>query len=89
MSAARLRGFAKLGKEHSSLHRGATLPHWRTLNSSRAEGDPQAAVDAWLEANRARVDQFANLVRRARQAAVPNAAMLAQIAGQARVLLGR
>jgi glutamate dehydrogenase len=30
-----------------------------------------------------------NLVRRARQAAAPNAAMLAQIAGQARVLLGR
>ncbi|MDV3459240.1 NAD-glutamate dehydrogenase [Sphingomonas sp. HF-S4] len=56
---------------------------------SRAEGDPQAAVDAWLEANRPRVEQFANLVRRARQAAMPNAAMLAQIAGQARVLLGR
>lgn len=55
----------------------------------RAEGDPQAAVDAWLEENRARVDQFAGLVRRARQAASPNAAMLAQIAGQARVLLGR
>ncbi|MDT8759436.1 NAD-glutamate dehydrogenase [Sphingomonas psychrotolerans] len=51
--------------------------------------DPQAAVEAWLEANRPRVDQFANLVRRARQAASPNAAMLAQIAGQARVLLGR
>jgi glutamate dehydrogenase len=51
--------------------------------------DPQAAVDAWLEANRPRVEQFANLVRRARQAATPNAAMLAQIAGQARVLLGR
>lgn len=57
---------------------------------SRSEDrDPQAAVDAWLEANRPRVEQFANLVRRARQAAVPNAAMLAQIAGQARVLLGR
>jgi glutamate dehydrogenase len=51
--------------------------------------DPQAAVDAWLKANAARVDQFAALVRRARQSAVPNAAMLAQIAGQARVLLGR
>ncbi len=53
------------------------------------DGDPQAAVDAWLKANGARVDQFAGLVRRARQAASPNAAMLAQIAGQARVLLGR
>ncbi|MES2337096.1 MAG: NAD-glutamate dehydrogenase domain-containing protein [Pseudomonadota bacterium] len=56
----------------------------------RAEGkDPQGAVDAWLEANAARVGQFAELVRRARAASAPNAAMLAQIAGQARVLLGR
>jgi glutamate dehydrogenase len=52
-------------------------------------GEPQAAVDGWLAANDARVTQFAALVRRARQAAAPNAAMLAQIAGQARVLLGR
>jgi glutamate dehydrogenase len=51
--------------------------------------DPQAAVDAWVQANAGRVEQFAGLVRRARQSAVPNAAMLAQIAGQARVLLGR
>jgi glutamate dehydrogenase len=51
--------------------------------------DPHAAVVAWLEANRPRVNQFADLIRRARMAAVPNAAMLAQIAGQARVLLGR
>ncbi|MBO9621277.1 MAG: NAD-glutamate dehydrogenase [Sphingomonas sp.] len=57
---------------------------------ARSDGkDPEAAVDSWLEANRTRVDQFAGLVRRARQAAAPNAAMLAQIAGQARVLLGR
>ncbi|RYD92830.1 MAG: glutamate dehydrogenase, partial [Sphingomonadales bacterium] len=51
--------------------------------------DPQAAVDSWLAENGARVAQFASLVGRARQSAVPNAAMLAQIAGQARVLLGR
>ncbi|MCW3848167.1 NAD-glutamate dehydrogenase [Sphingomonas sp. LB-2] len=51
--------------------------------------DPQAGVEAWLAANQARVAQFAGLVQRARQSAVPNAAMLAQIAGQARVLLGR
>ena len=57
--------------------------------SRSEETDPRAAVDAWLEANRPRVEQFANLVRRARQVASPNAAMLAQIAGQARVLLGR
>jgi glutamate dehydrogenase len=51
--------------------------------------DPQALVDTWLEENRARVDQFKHLVARARLAPTPNAAMLAQIAGQARVLLGR
>jgi glutamate dehydrogenase len=55
----------------------------------QADGDPEAAVDAWLDAQRPRVEQFAALVRRARQTATPNAAMLAQIAGQARVLLGR
>ena len=51
--------------------------------------DPQAAVDAWLKANAPRVEQFSRLVARARQTPVPGAAMLAQIAGQARVLLGR
>ncbi|UZK64725.1 NAD-glutamate dehydrogenase [Sphingomonas sp. M1-B02] len=56
---------------------------------SRLEGDPAAGVEKWLVEQRPRVDQFAHLVRRARQAAAPNAAMLAQIAGQARLLLGR
>ncbi|MBO9713327.1 NAD-glutamate dehydrogenase domain-containing protein [Sphingomonas sp.] len=57
---------------------------------TRIKGDdPQAGVDAWLDENRNRVAQFAQLVARARAAATPNAAMLAQIAGQARVLLGR
>jgi glutamate dehydrogenase len=51
--------------------------------------NPEAAVETWLETQRPRVEQFAALVRRARQTAAPNAAMLAQIAGQARVLLGR
>jgi glutamate dehydrogenase len=51
--------------------------------------DPEAAVDQWLEANAGRVAQFKGVVDRARTAATPNAAMLAQIAGQARVLLGR
>jgi glutamate dehydrogenase len=55
----------------------------------RRDPNPQAGVEAWLVANRARVGQFSALVRRARQAAVPNAAMLAQIAGQARVLFGQ
>ncbi|GAA4762677.1 NAD-glutamate dehydrogenase [Stakelama sediminis] len=57
---------------------------------SRNHGtDPEAAVDTWLEENRPRVEQFVDLVQRARQASAPNAAMLAQIAGQARVLLAR
>jgi len=55
----------------------------------RAGDDPGAAVEAWLHANGARVAQFKAVVDRARGAAQPSAAMLAQIAGQARVLLGR
>ena len=51
--------------------------------------DPLHAVEAWLADNGARVQQFRALVDRARRASAPNAAMLAQIAGQARVLLGR
>ncbi|WP_298675787.1 NAD-glutamate dehydrogenase domain-containing protein [uncultured Sphingomonas sp.] len=53
------------------------------------KSDPGKLVDEWLTANGARVVQFKALVDRARHAAAPNAAMLAQIAGQARVLLGR
>ena len=53
------------------------------------DGDPRSAVQTWLAENGARVAQFKALVDRARHAAQPNAAMLAQIAGQARVLLGR
>ncbi|QNE32692.1 NAD-glutamate dehydrogenase [Sphingomonas sp. NBWT7] len=51
--------------------------------------DPDAAVEAWLAENPARVAQFAAVVTRARQSATPNAAMLAQVASQARMLLGR
>ena len=53
------------------------------------EQDPQGAVDRWLASNAAPVAQFKSVIDRARLAASPNAAMLAQIAGQARVLLGR
>ncbi len=56
---------------------------------ARGKGDPHAHVDAWLGKNAGRVAQFKAIVDRARHAAAPNAAMLAQIAGQARVLLGR
>ncbi|WP_267351911.1 NAD-glutamate dehydrogenase domain-containing protein [Sphingomonas sp. GM_Shp_2] len=51
--------------------------------------DPEAAVEQWLAARASRVGQFKAVIDRARNAAQPNAAMLAQIAGQARVLLGR
>ena len=57
---------------------------------ARAGGrDPLGAVDAWLETHAARVAQFRAVVDRARAAPVTTAAMLAQIAGQARVLLAR
>jgi glutamate dehydrogenase len=56
----------------------------------RAGGkDPEGCVEAWLATNAGRVAQFKGVVDRARAATAPNAAMLAQIAGQARVLLGR
>lgn len=52
-------------------------------------GDPEALVAEWLARNEARVGQFRSVIERARNAQAPNAAMLAQIASQARVLLGR
>jgi glutamate dehydrogenase len=56
---------------------------------ARGEGAPEQAVERWLTDNGARVAQFRALVDRARDAATPSAAMLAQVASQARVLLGR
>ena len=56
---------------------------------ARDAGAPEVRVTAWLEAQAARVAQFRTQIDRARMAAVPTGAMLAQIAGQARVLLGR
>jgi glutamate dehydrogenase len=56
---------------------------------ARDTADPQAHVAAWLSAQAPRVAQFRSLIDRARVMAAPSPAMLAQIAGQARVLLGR
>ena len=56
---------------------------------ARDAGDPNARVAGWLDAQAPRVAQFRALVDRARGVAAPSSAMLAQIAGQARVLLGR
>ncbi|HKY81882.1 MAG TPA: glutamate dehydrogenase, partial [Sphingobium sp.] len=46
-------------------------------------------VEDWLRDRAARILQFRALVQRAKAAAVPNVAMLAEIAGQARGLLGK
>ena len=56
----------------------------------RVDGeDPKERVEQWLDDNASRVKQFVDLIGRARRAPAVNAAMLAQIAGQARVLLSR
>jgi glutamate dehydrogenase len=52
-------------------------------------GDPERLVDLWLAEQAPRIDQFRKLVTRARGAATPSAAMLAQIGTQARLLLAR
>ena len=56
---------------------------------AREAGAPQARVAAWLETHATRVRDFRHLVDRAKVSVAPSPAMLAQIAGQARVLLGR
>ena len=50
---------------------------------------PVEDAQRWLAANAARARAFKAMVDRARMAGMPTPAMLAQIAGQARVLLGR
>jgi glutamate dehydrogenase len=52
-------------------------------------GEPDDAVDQWIAKHNDRIDQFRRLVRRARAEGHVSAPMLAQIAGQARILLGR
>jgi hypothetical protein len=57
---------------------------------SRTHGkDPDAGVEEWIAEQRARIDQFRKLVARARAEGQVSAPMLAQIAGQARILLAR
>jgi glutamate dehydrogenase len=51
--------------------------------------EPAEAVEKWVVAQGPRIDQFRRLVDRAKNAPVTTAPMLAQIATQARVLLGR
>ena len=46
-------------------------------------------VDNWAQGREERIAQFTGLIERAQKAPVASVPMLAQIAGQARVLLGR
>ena len=55
----------------------------------RKGSDPNATVIKWVADQGARIDQFRRTVDRARTAGDTTAPMLAQIATQARVLLGR
>jgi len=55
----------------------------------RRDKDPEATVIGWIADQGPRIDQFRRTVDRARAASAPTAPMLAQIATQARMLLGR
>jgi glutamate dehydrogenase len=55
----------------------------------RKSDDPKAIVDKWVTSQGPRIEQFRRTVERARTAPATTAPMLAQIATQARVLLGR
>jgi glutamate dehydrogenase len=55
----------------------------------RMGDDPKGSVDKWVTVQAPRIDQFRRTVDRARTAPSTTAPMLAQIATQARVLLGR
>ena len=50
---------------------------------------PDSAVEEWIAQQSARIDQFRKLIDRARIEGNVSAPMLAQIAGQARILLAR
>jgi len=51
--------------------------------------DPDAAVEEWIAKQGPRLEQFRNLIDRARNEGSVSASMLAQIAAQARILLAR
>ena len=57
--------------------------------SRRRSDQPDVAVDDWVGEHRGRIDQFRKLIARARTEGHVSAPMLAQIAGQARILLAR
>jgi glutamate dehydrogenase len=51
--------------------------------------DPVAGAEQWVTEQEARIRQFRELIRRARHEGSVSAPMLAQVAGQARILLAR
>ena len=55
----------------------------------RRNGDIDGGVEAWINEHRDRIAQFRQLIGRARGEGHVSASMLAQIAGQARILLTR
>ncbi len=58
------------------------------LNRTRAD-DPDKSVERWVGENPKRIAQFRQLIERAKLSGAITAPMLAQIAGQARILLAR
>ena len=74
LAAGLERDFEQLRLEFMARHKGEA---------------PDVAVEQWIEKQRPRIDQFRQLVARARAEGHASAAMLGQIASQARILLGR
>ena len=58
------------------------------INRTRAD-DPDKSVERWVTENPKRIAQFRQLIERAKLSGTVTAPMLAQIAGQARILLAR
>jgi len=56
---------------------------------SHCRSDVDNGVGQWIEKNGSRIEQFRQLISRARAETHVSAPMLAQIAGQARILLAR
>ena len=74
LTAGLARDFEQLRIDFLARHRGK---------------DPDEAVTAWIDAHQDRIEQFRKLVARARAEGQVSAAMLGQIASQARILLSR
>jgi glutamate dehydrogenase len=74
LAAGLERDFEQLRLEFLARHKGT---------------DPDAAVEAWIEDQKPRIEQFRQLVTRGRTEGQVSAAMLGQLSSQARILLAR